>query len=132
MRSTRRHKFELPQALVEQEFENLWQTVTAENEGRGQDLRRREHDRGRGERRIPQIADRRVRLGLVLAEIGDKNNIKVTDEEVTRAVVEHARQIPGREKQVWDYYRKNPEALAELRAPMFEERSSISSSRLPR
>jgi trigger factor len=63
-----------------------------------------------------------VRLGLVLAEIGDKNNIKIADEEVTRAIVEQARQMPGREQQVWDYYRKNPNALAELRAPIFEEK----------
>ena len=69
-----------------------------------------------------KIANRRVRLGLVLAEIGDKNNIKITDEEVTRAIVEQARQMPGREQQVWDYYRKNPNALAELRAPIFEEK----------
>ena len=53
-----------------------------------------------------------MRLGLVLAEIGEKNNIKVTDEELTRAVVERARQFPGQEQQVWDYYRKNPQALA--------------------
>ena len=54
-----------------------------------------------------------MRLGLVLAEIGEKNNIKVTDEELQRAVVERARQFPGQEQQVWDYYRKNPQALAE-------------------
>ena len=63
-----------------------------------------------------------MRLGLVLAEIGEKNEIKVTDEEVTRAVVEHARQFPGQEQQVWEYYRNNPEALASLRAPIFEEK----------
>ncbi|WP_204351328.1 hypothetical protein, partial [Serratia marcescens] len=67
-----------------------------------------------------KIAERRVRLGLVLAEIGDKAQIKISDEEVTRAVVERARQFPGQEQQVWDYYRKTPEALASLRAPIFE------------
>ncbi|WP_204278169.1 hypothetical protein, partial [Escherichia coli] len=69
-----------------------------------------------------KIAERRVRLGLVLAEIGDKAQIKISDEEVTRAVVERARQFPGQEQQVWDYYRKTPEALASLRAPIFEEK----------
>ena len=63
-----------------------------------------------------------MRLGLVLAEIGEKNNIKVTDEELSRAVMEHARQFPGQEQEVWDYYRKNPQALASLRAPIFEEK----------
>jgi trigger factor len=63
-----------------------------------------------------------VRLGLVIAEIGEKNNIKVTDDQLTAAAVEQARQMPGREQQVWDYYRKNPNALAALRAPLFEDK----------
>jgi trigger factor len=58
----------------------------------------------------------------VLAEIGDKNNIKVTDDEITRAIVEQARQYPGREQEVWEHYRKNPQAVATLRAPIFEEK----------
>ena len=69
-----------------------------------------------------KIAERRVRLGLVLSEIGEKAKIKVSDDEVTRALIERARQFPGQEKQVWDFYRKNPQALAELRAPIFEEK----------
>ena len=63
-----------------------------------------------------------MRLGLVLAEIGEKNNIKVTDEEMTRAIVERARQFPGREQEVWDHYRNDPNSLATLRAPIFEEK----------
>ena len=69
-----------------------------------------------------RIAERRVRLGLVLAQIGEKSDIKVTDDEVTQALVERVRQFPGQEKQVWEYYRKNAQALAELRAPIFEEK----------
>ena len=69
-----------------------------------------------------KIAERRVRLGLVLAEIGEKNNITVTDEELNRALVEQARQFPGQEQQVWEYYRKNPQAVASLRAPIYEEK----------
>ena len=69
-----------------------------------------------------KIADRRVRLGLVLSEIGEKNNLTVTEEEVGRAMVERARQFPGQEKQVWDYYRNNPQALAQLRAPLYEDK----------
>jgi trigger factor len=63
-----------------------------------------------------------VRLGLVLAEIGEKNNITVTDEEISRQIVERARQVPGREQEIWDYYRKNPGAVAGIRAPIFEEK----------
>ena len=58
----------------------------------------------------------------MLAEIGDKNSIKVSDEEISRAIVERARQVPGREQEVWDYYRKNPQAVAGIRAPIYEEK----------
>jgi trigger factor len=117
-----RHNFELPQALVDQEFENLWRVTTEQmkNEGKTFADEKTTEDDAKADYR--KIANRRVRLGLVLAEIGDKNAIKITDEEVTRAIVEQARQMPGREQQVWDYYRKNPNALAELRAPIFEEK----------
>ncbi len=63
-----------------------------------------------------------MRLGLVIAEIGEKNNIKVTDDQLTAAIVERARQLPGQEQQVWEYYRNNPAALASVRAPIFEEK----------
>ena len=69
-----------------------------------------------------RIAERRVRLGLVLAQIGEATDIKVTDDEVTQALVERVRQFPGQEKQVWEFYRKNPQAMAEIRAPIFEEK----------
>jgi len=67
-------------------------------------------------------AERRVRLGLVLAEIGEKNNITVTDDELKRAVMDHVRQFPGQEQKVWDYYRQNPQAVAGLRAAIYEEK----------
>jgi len=118
----KRHKFEAPATLVEAEFDNVWQAITGdlkqqnrtfEDEGTTEEKAREEY---RG------IAERRVRLGLVIAEIGDRNGISVSDEEVSRAAVERARQIPGREQEVWNYYRKNPDALASLRAPIFEEK----------
>jgi trigger factor len=117
-----RHKFEPPPSLVEQEFTSVWSSIegdlkaqnrTFADEGTTEDKARAEY---RG------IAERRVRLGLVIAELGEKNNIKVTDEQLTAAVVERARQLPGQEQQVWEYYRNNPNALAALRAPIFEEK----------
>jgi trigger factor len=116
------HKFALPPTLAEDEFKNVWNAVegdlkaqgrTFEDEGTTEDKAREEY---RG------IAERRVRLGLVLAEIGEKNNITVPDEEITRAIVERARQLPGREQEIWEYYRKNPAAVASIRAPIFEEK----------
>jgi trigger factor len=117
-----RHKFEPPPTLVEQEFNNVWTSV--ENDLKAQN--RTFADEGTTEEKARaeyhDIAARRVRLGLVIAEIGEKNNIKVTDEQITAAVVERARQLPGQEQQVWEYYRNNPSALATLRAPLFEEK----------
>jgi trigger factor len=69
-----------------------------------------------------KIAERRVRLGLVIAEIGEKNNIQVTNEEVRRALLERASQFPGQERQVYEFYQSNPQALASLRAPIFEDK----------
>jgi len=117
-----RHKFDLPPTLVDQEFENVWQTVENDLKQQGRTLKDEgtNEDEARAEYR--KIAERRVRLGLVIAEIGDKNGIKVTDEEVSRAVVDKARQFPGQEQQVWDYYKNNPQAVASLRAPIYEEK----------
>lgn len=117
-----RHSFELPPTMVEEEFNNIWRSLMADLQQQGKTLADEETDEEKAKADYRKIAERRVRLGLVLAEIGEKNNIKVTDEEVTRAVVERARQFPGQEQQVWDYYRKNPQALATLRAPIFEEK----------
>ncbi len=64
-----------------------------------------------------------MRLGLVLAEVGRLANVQITDEEMTRALIERARAFPGQEKEVWDYYRNNQNALAELRAPIYEEKA---------
>ncbi|MDJ1156740.1 trigger factor [Chelatococcus sp. SYSU_G07232] len=116
------YSFDLPPSLVEQEFANVWRQVEADMKEQGKTFADEgtSEDEARPEYR--KIAERRVRLGLVLAEIGEKADIKITDDEVTRAVVERARQFPGQEKLVWDYYRKNPQALAEVRAPIFEEK----------
>lgn len=117
-----RHRFELPQTLVEQEFEGLWKSTLEQMKSENRTFADEKTTEEEAKADYRKIADRRVRLGLVLAEIGEKNAIKVTDEEVTRAIVEQTRQMPGREQQVWDYYRSNPNALASLRAPIFEEK----------
>lgn len=117
-----RHKFDLPPALIEQEFEGLWRATTEQMKADNKTFADEKTTEEEAKADYRKIADRRVRLGLVLAEIGEKNNIKITDEEVSRAIVEQARQMPGREQQVWDYYRNNPNALASLRAPIFEEK----------
>ena len=69
------------------------------------------------------LAARRVRLGLILSEVGTRNQIAVTDEEVSRALLERVKQFPGQERKVYDYYRNNPQLLAEFRAPIFEDKT---------
>ena len=116
------HKFEAPPSLVEEEFKLMWNSIKAEMESAGRTFADEDTTEEAATAEYRKIADRRVRLGLVLSEIGEKNKITVSDDEVSRAVIERARQMPGREKQVWDYYRSNPSALAQLRAPIFEDK----------
>jgi trigger factor len=117
-----KHKFDPPPTLVEEEFNNVWSTIENDLKQQGRTFA----DEGTTEEKARQeyrtIAERRVRLGLVLAEIGEKNNIKVTDDQLTQAIVAQARMMPGQEQGVWEYYRNNPAALAAVRAPLFEDK----------
>jgi trigger factor len=115
------HQFEAPPSLVEEEFDLMWKSIKAEMESSGKTFADEDTTEEAAKEEYRKIADRRVRLGLVLSEIGEKNKITVTDDEVGRAVIERARQMPGREKEVWDYYRSNANALAQLRAPIYED-----------
>jgi trigger factor len=117
-----RHKFEPPPSLVEQEFTNVWNSIEGDLKAQNRTFADEGTTEEKARAEYRTISERRVRLGLVIAEIGEKNNIKVTDEQLTTAVVERARQLPGQEQQVWEYYRNNPGALASLRAPIFEEK----------
>jgi trigger factor len=116
------HKFEAPPSLVAEEFNLMWNSIKAEMESSNKTFADENTTEDAAKEEYQKIADRRVRLGLVLSEIGEKNKISVTDDEVSRAVIERARSMPGREKEVWDYYRNNANALAQLRAPIYEDK----------
>jgi trigger factor len=116
------HRFEAPPTLIEEEFNLMWNSIKAEMESSGKTFADENTTEEASKEEYRKIADRRVRLGLVLSEIGVKNKITVTEDEVSRAVIERARQMPGREKEVWDFYRNNANALAQLRAPIFEDK----------
>jgi trigger factor len=116
------HKFEAPPSLVAEEFKLMWDSIKAEMESSGKTFADENTTEEAAKEEYQKIADRRVRLGLVLSEIGEKNKISVTEDEVSRAVIERARSMPGREKEVWDYYRNNANALAQLRAPIYEDK----------
>ena len=116
------HSFDLPSGMVEAEFAQIWTQV--EQDMKSGSLA--DEDKGKSEDDLKaefrKIAERRVRLGLVLSEFGRVNNVQVTQEELNRAVVAQARQYPGQEQRVFEIYRNNPDAVAQLRAPIFEDK----------
>ena len=119
----KKHKFDLPPKMVEAEFGNIWAQVEKEKEAGQLD----EDDAKKTDKKLKadyhKIAERRVRLGLVLAEIGGKAEIQITNEELQQAIIAEARRYQGQEQQVIEFYQKNPEAVAQLRAPIFEEKT---------
>jgi trigger factor len=116
------HSFPLPPAMVEAEFAAIWAQVEAElkREGKTASDEGKSEDELKAEYRA--IAERRVRLGLVLGKLGEQNGIMISGDEVNRAILARARQFPGQEQQVFQYYANNPQAQAEVRAPLFEDK----------
>jgi len=116
------HKFDLPPTMVEQEFANIWRQVTEEMGQTGKSFAELGTSEEDARADYQKIAERRVRLGLVLSSIGEIQKIQISDEEVQRALTAQMRQFPGQERQIYEYYKNSPEALAGLRAPIFEEK----------
>jgi trigger factor len=117
-----RASFPVPEGMVEQEFTQIWQRVEADLKAGRLDA----DDQGKDEATLKAeyrgIAERRIRLGLMLSEIGRANNVQVAQEELARAVRQEASRYPGQEQQVLEFFRKNPQAAENLRAPIFEEK----------
>ena len=116
------HSFPVPEGMLDLEFDAIWKQVQSAKDKNqlDEDDAKKSDDELKKEYR--SIAERRVRLGLLLAEIGMKNKIAVTDADVNRAIMMEARQFPGQEKAVFEFYNKHPEMLDRLRAPLFEEK----------
>ncbi|MFN3911064.1 trigger factor [Hyphomonas sp.] len=116
------HSFDLPPGMVEQEFNQIWQQLQTEMDaGRvtAEDKEKPEEDLKAEYRKI---AERRVRLGLVLAEMGRISDVRITEQEVNQALIREARQYPGQEREVVQFFQKNPNAMAQLRAPIYEDK----------
>lgn len=114
------HDFEIPAGMKDMEYQNILMQVKMERQA---DLKDGELTlTAEEEEELQAIAERRVRLGLVLSEVGRANNVKITDQELQRAVIMEAQRYPGQEAQVFEYYRKNRQALDALRAPVFEDK----------
>jgi trigger factor len=118
----KQYTFDLPPTLVSQEFDIIWRQVTAEMERTGKSFADEDTTEEKAREEYQKIAERRVRLGLVLSKFGEENKVQVTEQELQRALIERARQFPGQERAVFDYYRKDANALASLQAPVFEEK----------
>ncbi|MBB3998298.1 trigger factor [Aureimonas pseudogalii] len=116
------YDFALPQKLVEAEYNNIWTQVTRELQQSGKSFEDEDTTEEKAQAEYRKLAERRVRLGLVLSEIGEKAGVIVTDDELQKAVIEQVRQYPGQEQQVYDYFRNTPEAVQSLRAPIYEEK----------
>jgi trigger factor len=119
------HDFTVPAGMVEIEFNTIWKQFEEERErakaaGTYQAELADDEEKTKAEYR--SIAERRVRLGLLLAEIGKDANIQVTQDEVNRAIMAQARQYRGQEKAIIDFYKGNPDALQALRAPLYEDK----------
>ena len=119
-----KHTFDLPDGMVESEFNTVWEQFDQQRKDHPDQID--EDDKGKTDNELKkqyrEISARRVRLGLLLTEIGQKNEITVSPEEVNRAIVQEAQQFQGREKEVFDYYKKNPEAMQSLQAPLLEDK----------
>ena len=116
------YDFELPPTLVDNEFQAIWRQVTNDLTQAKRSFEDESTTEEKAKAEYHDIAARRVRLGLILSEVGIRNKIEVSDDEVNRALLERIRQFPGQERKVYDFYRNNPQMLAEVRAPLFEDK----------
>lgn len=115
-------KFASPEGMVEQEFSQIWQRLEADRQAGRLDEDDKDKDEETLKADYRAIAERRVRLGLLLAEIGRVNSITVAQDEMSRAMRAEAMRYPGQEQNVFEFFRQNPRATDTLRGPLFEEK----------
>jgi trigger factor len=116
------YKFEAPSKLIEAEFNNIWTQVTRELEQAGRTFEDEDTTEEAAREEYQRLAERRVRLGLVLAQIGEEAGVQVSEDELQRALFDTIRRFPADQQQVFEFYRQNPQALAGIRAPIYEEK----------
>ena len=116
------YAFDLPEKLVEAEFNGIWKALDNEMKRANKSFEDEKTTEDEARKEYHAIAERRVRLGLVLGTLGEKEGVQVNEQELQQALMNRMRQFPGQEKQVMDHYRKNPGALVELRGPIFEQK----------
>ncbi len=116
------HSFELPTSLVENELEGIIAQIKHARDAGQED----DETKGKSEEELTdefrEIAERRILLGLLLAEVGRKNEIQVSQEDVNKVLVAEAQKYPGQEQQVIEFYKNNPQALQALQGPVYEDK----------
>ncbi len=117
------HSFELPPTLVEREFDAIWREVESDLKKQDKTFEDEDTTEEKARSEYKAIAERRVRLGLLLADVGSKAKVEVTEQELQQSLGQRVRQFPGQEQQVIQFYQQNPGAIAELRAPIFEDKT---------
>lgn len=115
-----KHQFEIPPAMLDAEYDLILRQIEQERQMNPKYEEKGVSDEEKEELRM--IAERRVRLGLVLSEFGSANKVTITDQELQRAVIAEAQKFPGQEKMVFEFYKKNPQAIESLRAPIYEDK----------
>jgi len=116
------HDFEVPPSLVEGEFEQIWNQVVEDLKRQDKTVEDMEKPEEESRAEFREIAVRRVRLGLLLSEVGQRNNLTVNQDEVNRAMAEQAQRFAGQEQQIFEFYQSNPEMRAQLEAPIMEDK----------
>jgi len=116
------HEFDLPPTLVESEFKQIWTQVEEDLKRQNKTIEDLDKEEDEAKEEYRDIAVRRVRLGLLLSKVGQENNLTVTQDEVNRAMAEHAQNFPGQEQKIFELYQSNPEMRAQLEAPIMEDK----------
>ena len=118
----KKHNFELPQSMVDQEFDQMWSQLEQQLKSQKKDLKDLEISEKEIRKNYKEISEKRVCTGLLIAEIGQVNNIQLEDNDINKALQAEMQKYPGQEKEILDYYQKNPEAIRQLSAPLFEDK----------
>jgi len=118
------HSFDLPSSLVDSEVDAIWKQFEETRKNNPDQIDEEDKDKSDDELKeeYAKIAERRVRLGLLLADVGRINNVELAQDDLNKALVDEARRYPGQEQQVFEYFQKNPQAIEQFRAPLYEEK----------
>jgi trigger factor len=116
------HEFEMPPGMVDAEFEQIWNQIEADRKAGRVDPEDKDKSEEELKAEYRSIAARRVKLGLLLSEIGRRAQVEVKQDELARSMMNEARRYPGQERKIVEFYQSNPEALARLRAPLYEDK----------